>query len=85
MVTSSSSQIRLAVFGPSPGSRMKATTSGGIRSRRFVSASISPFSTIWTIFSSIVFPIPWSCLAFPSSASCAIEPPVSPIRWAARR
>ena len=39
-----------------------------------VSAWISPFSTIWTIFSSIVLPIPWSSLAFPSSAICATSP-----------
>ena len=32
---------------------------------------ISPSSTTWTIFSSIVLPIPGSSLALPSSASCA--------------
>ncbi len=64
---------------------MNEITSAGIRFRRFATASISPVSTIWTIFSSIVLPIPWSSFALPSSASCAIEPPVSLIRWAARR
>ncbi len=59
---------------------MKATTSGGIVLRRFASASISPCSTIWTIFSSIVLPIPWSSFALPSSASWAIEPPLSRTR-----
>ncbi len=81
----SSFQIRAAVFGPSPGSRMKRTTSGGTWPFRFVSASISPSSTIWTIFSSIVLPIPCSSFALPSSASCATEPEVSRIRAAARR
>ncbi len=75
--TPSSCQILLAVFGPSPGSRMKATTSAGMRPRRLATASISPVSTIWTIFSSIVLPIPCSSFARPSRASCAIEPPVS--------
>ena len=71
--------MRAAVFGPSPGSRMKRTTSGGTLPLRFVSASISPCSTIWTIFSSIVLPIPCSSFARPSSASCATEPDVSRI------
>ena len=77
--------MRAAVFGPSPGSRMNCTTSGGIVDFLFVSASISPWSTIWTIFSSIVLPIPCSSLARPSSASCATDPDVSRIRVAARR
>jgi len=59
----------LAVFGPSPGRCMNSTTSAGMRSLRFARASISPCSTIWTIFSSIVLPIPGSSLAAPSSAS----------------
>ena len=42
----------------------------GRAARRLVRASISPFSTIWTIFSSIVLPIPCSSFARPSSASC---------------
>ncbi len=83
--TSSSFQMRRAVFGPRPGRCMNSTTSAGMRSLRFASASISPCSTICTIFSSIVLPIPESSLAFPSTASWAIEPPVSRIRCAARR
>ena len=85
VVIPSSCQIRRAVFGPRPGRCMNAITSGGIRSRRLATASISPVSTIWTIFSSIVLPIPWSSFALPSSASWAIDPPVSLIRCAARR
>ena len=42
---------------------MKLTTSGGTCALRFVSACISPSSTIWTIFSSIVLPIPGSSFA----------------------
>ena len=85
VVTPSSFQIRAAVFGPRPGSRMKSTTSGGTAAFFFPSASISPVSTIWTIFSSIVLPIPGSSFALPSSASCATEPAVSRMRVAARR
>ena len=81
----SSFQIRRAVFGPSPGRRMNDATSAGTSALRFVSACISPSSTTWTIFSSIVLPIPWSSFARPSSASCATELPVSRIRAAARR
>ncbi len=77
--------MRRAVFGPRPGRRMNSTTSAGTRSLRLASASISPCSTICTIFSSIVFPIPESSLARPSIASWAIEPPVSRTRCAARR
>ena len=61
-----------------------STTSGGIVLRRFVSASISPVSTIWTIFSWIVAPIPCNSLALPSSASCATGVPLSRMRVAAR-
>ena len=85
VVIPSSFQILAADFGPSPGSRMKLTTSGGTCALRFVRACISPSSTIWTIFSSIVLPIPGSSLAAPSSASWATEPGVSRIRVAARR
>ena len=41
--------------------------------------AISPISTISTIFSSIVLPMPCSSFARPSSASCATEPDVSRI------
>ena len=58
VVIPSSFQILAADFGPSPGRRMKLTTSGGTIALRFVKACISPSSTIWTIFSSIVLPIP---------------------------
>ena len=44
---------------------MNLTTSSGTSALRFVSASISPSSTIWTIFSSIVLPIPERLLALP--------------------
>src|SRR5436190_720358 len=81
----SSSQRRRAVFGPRPGRRMNVATSAGTSPFFFVSAWISPSSTTCTIFSSIVFPIPCSSLARPSSASCATELPVSRIRVAARR
>jgi hypothetical protein len=85
VVTPSSFQIRRAVFGPSPGRRMNLTTSSGTSAFRFSSASIVPVSTTWTIFSSIVLPIPESSFALPSSASCATGPPVSRMRVAARR
>ena len=85
VVTPSSFQMRAAVFGPRPGRRRKRTTSGGIWARRFVSAWISPSSTIWTIFSSIVLPMPPSSFALPSTASSAIDPEVSRTRLAARR
>ena len=85
VVTPSSCQIRRAVFGPSPGSRMNLTTSSGISAFRFVSAFISPSSTTSTILPSIVAPIPLRLFALPSSASCATGPPVSRIRVAARR
>ena len=65
VVTPSSFQIRRAVFGPRPGSRMNLTTSSGTSFLRFVSASISPSSTIWTILSSIVLPIPEQALRLP--------------------
>ena len=81
----SSFQIFAADFGPSPGSRMNVTTSGGTFALRFVSAWISPSSTIWTIFSSIVLPIPGRSFALPSRASCADRPGVSRMRVAARR
>ena len=58
-----------------PGCWRNSTTSGGIVLRRLVSASISPLSTIWTILSWIVAPIPGSSLALPSSASWATGPP----------
>ena len=83
--TPSSFQMRAAVFGPRPGSFMKRTTSGGTPAFFFVSASISPISTISTIFSSIVLPMPCSSFARPSSASWATEPDVSRTRAAARR
>ena len=38
VVIPSSCQIRRAVFGPSPGSRMKVATSGGTSALRFVRA-----------------------------------------------
>ncbi len=59
---------------------MNCTTSGGTSALRLVSAAISPVSTIWTIFSSIVLPIPGSSFARPSSASWAIEPAFSRTR-----
>ncbi len=77
--------MRAAVFGPRPGSFMKRTTSGGTPAFFFVSAWISPISTISTIFSSIVLPMPCSSFARPSSASWATEPAVSRTRAAARR
>ena len=58
VVMPSSCQILRTVFGPRPGMRRNAISSGGTRSRRVLSASISPSWTIWTIFSSIVLPIP---------------------------
>ena len=64
---------------------MKLATSTGTSALRFVSAWISPSSTTSTIFCSIVFPMPCSSLARPSSASWATELPVSRIRVAARR
>ena len=64
---------------------MKVATSGGTSAFRFVSAWTSPSSTAWTIFSSIVLPIPCSSFARPSSASCATELDVSRIRAAALR
>ena len=85
VVTPSSCQIFRTVFGPSPGMCRNSTTSGGIVLRRFESASISPVSTIWTILSWIVAPIPGSSFAVPSSASCATGVPVSRTRVAARR
>ena len=85
VVTPSSCQILRTVFGPSPGMWRNSTTSGGIVLRRLVSASISPLSTIWTILSWIVAPIPGSSLALPSSASWATGPPVSRTRVAALR
>ena len=85
VVMPSSCQIRRAVFGPRPGMRMNSTTSAGTSCLCFVSACTSPSSTIWTIFSSIVLPTPWSSFALPSSAICATEVPVSRMRVAARR
>ena len=85
VVIPSSFQIRRAVFGPRPGSRMKVASSGGTAAFRFVKAWISPSSTIWTIFSSIVLPIPCRLFARPSSAICATGDGVSRIRWAALR
>ena len=64
---------------------MNSTTSAGMRSLRSARAVICPSFTICTIFSSITLPIPDSSFALPSTASCAIEPPVSRIRCAARR
>ncbi len=81
----SSCQIRRAVFGPSPGSRMNTATSAGTSALRLVSAWISPSSTTSTILASIVWPIPCSCLALPSSASWATDVGVSRIRAAALR
>ena len=71
VVIPSSFQIRRAVFGPSPGRRMKEATSTGTSALRFVSAWISPSSTTSTIFSSIVFPIPWSSFARPVEREAA--------------
>jgi hypothetical protein len=64
---------------------MKAITPVGMRSLRSRSAWISPSSTIWTIFSSIVCPIPVRLFALPSSAICAIDAGVSRMSVAARR
>ena len=69
-----SCQIRRAVFGPRAGSRRNSATPAGTRSLRLVSASISPDSTICTIFDSIVFPIPGRFFASPASACSAIGP-----------
>ena len=77
--------MRAAVFGPTPGSRRKSTTPTGTRSRRRVSADISPSLTTSTTFSSIVRPIPGSSFAFPSSASSATGLVDSRMRVAARR
>ena len=85
VVTPSSRQIRAAVFGPSPGSRMNDETSPGTSARRLASASMSPVSTTSTIFASIVLPISGSSFALPSSASSATDEAVSRIRAAARR
>ena len=49
--------------------RLLTTLSTGSALSRFARASMSPVSTIWTIFSSIVLPIPCSSFALPSSAS----------------
>ena len=49
------------------------------------SASISPVSTISTIFSSIVLPIPWQLLRLPVERELGDEPAVSRMRVAARR
>jgi hypothetical protein len=84
-VIPSSCQIRRAVFGPNPGSRMKTATSGGTSAFFFVSACTSPSLTASTIFPSIVLPIPWSFVALPSSASWATDVDVSRIRNAALR
>ena len=81
----SSCQSFRAVFGPSPGSRMKVATSGGTSALRLVSASTSPVSIACTIFSSMVLPIPCSSFARPSSASWATELDVSRMRVAALR
>ena len=83
VVIPSSCHSRRAVFGPSPGSRMNVATSGGTSDLRLVSASTSPVSIAWTIFSSMVLPIPCSSFARPSSASWATELDVSRIRAAA--
>ena len=64
---------------------MNVATSAGTSALRLVSAWISPSSTTSTIFASIVLPIPCSCFALPSSASCATEVGVSRIRAAALR
>ena len=64
---------------------MKLATSTGTRAFRFESAWISPSRTTSTIFSSIVFPIPCSSFARPSSASRATEVGVSRICAAALR
>ncbi len=85
VVIPSSCQIRRAVFGPSPGSRMNVATSAGTSAFRFVSAWISPSSTTSTIFASIVLPMPCSSFALPSSASWATEDGVSRMRAAALR
>ena len=85
VVIPSSCQMRRAVFGPSPGSRMNVATSGGTSALRLVSACISPSLTTSTIFPSIVLPIPCRPFALPSSASCATDAGVSRIRAAARR
>src|SRR5689334_23974584 len=81
----SSFQMRRAVFGPRPGSRMNVATSAGTSAFRFVSAWISPSSTTSTIFASIVLPMPCSSFALPSSASCATDDGVSRIRADALR
>ena len=79
----SSCQIFRTVFGPRPGSRRKRTSSAGTVFR-FVSAWISPSSTTWTIFSSIVAPIPGA--PSPSPPARAGRPGRrSRTRWAARR
>ncbi len=85
VVIPSSCQIRRAVLGPSPGSRMNVATSAGTTALRLVNAWISPSSTTSTIFASIVLPMPCSFTALPSSASCATEVGVSRIRAAAFR
>ena len=85
VVTPSSRQMRAAVLGPRPGSRMKAATSPGTSARRFASASMSPVSTTSTIFASIVLPMSGSSVALPASASSATDEAVSRIREAARR
>ena len=64
---------------------MNEITPAGMRSFRSRSAWISPSSTIWTIFSSIVLPIPVRLFALPSRAICAMPAGVSRMTVAARR
>ena len=74
-------RVARAVFGPSPGRCMNCDDLGRHLAPCAWSAPRSrPLSTIWTIFSSIVLPIPGSSFARPSSASWAIEPAFSRTR-----
>ena len=85
VLRSSSAKMRLAVFGPTPWSRITATAPGGLRSTRRVRAAISPVESSSPTLSAIVWPTPGRLVRRPSAESRATDSAVSRSVWAARR
>jgi hypothetical protein len=82
-LTSSSSKSRLAVFAPSPGTRVTSIRVGGNFAFSFTALGISPVSSRKSIFSARVLPTPAISVARPAAASSATETGLSRIALAA--
>ena len=65
--------------------RVTCTRPGGIRSRSFTAAGMSPSASSESIFSAMVLPTPARSVALPCAASSATDLPESRMAFAALR